>query len=583
MKEFQDKSDLVTNTATAVELVNNLAGAAIVNGQNMIITSGAADNLSYIDVLAGYSDNLGDFGKGLANFSKAMVNFKGAAVRRNAGWATIINELAAAAPNVDYEKGFFGWATGNKLKDLGDQLGNFGSGLAQFSQSIGGGQFDSGAVYSSAGAIKFLVNTLADLNTLALGGNGQEGLNTFDTDIAISTIDGFLETVADHFTDEDNSANVETIKTAGKGIATSFVDGIKEGFDGVDSDTISSVADSLVTSLTSTEAGNALFEAVKSMIGFRVSDAISADFVANADNYTSLVTTYLIPSLVSGIENSQTQFQGGARVLLNALALVIQGQGPAKMRSAMAIVGQAAFVAINNYQSKFRTAGKNLMLGLEGGIIQGKSGVINAISRMADEAIAKAHEKFEQQSPSHVFERIGLYNMMGLVKGTDEGVPMVMSSIGDAADAVVDRYEHSMDDVAAALGAAYLYINQIMQESMNTNPVITPVLDLSMLQSGMGYANTMLSGSTFGYNNSLAYANRLYPGASLYGSGYQALSPAETQMLQAMNGMRSDIKQLGEAMSTMGITLDSGVMVGALTPGTDRELGNITKFKERWA
>ena len=55
------------------------------------------------------------------------------------------------------------------------------------------------------------------------------------------------------------------------------------------------------------------------------------------------------------------------------------------------------------------------------------------------------------------------------------------------------------------------------------------------------------------------------------------------QIVGAINGMRSDIKTLGEEMSNMQMVLDNGTLVGQLTPGTDKALGDIQKYKERWA
>ena len=52
---------------------------------------------------------------------------------------------------------------------------------------------------------------------------------------------------------------------------------------------------------------------------------------------------------------------------------------------------------------------------------------------------------------------------------------------------------------------------------------------------------------------------------------------------EALQGIRQDIRDLGESMSHMQMVMNNGALVGQIGRGMDKQLGSIQKFKERWA
>ena len=112
---------------------------------------------------------------------------------------------------------------------------------------------------------------------------------------------------------------------------------------------------------------------------------------------------------------------------------------------------------ISNHKQEFYDAGSDLMNGLANGIKDHSSTVYTAIETMAEEAVKKAKLKFDEHSPSKVFEQIGKFLDLGLVNGVNGEESTVLSTIGRQCDAITDLFS-SMDADA---------------------PVIRPVLDLS--------------------------------------------------------------------------------------------------------
>ena len=133
--------------------------------------------------------------------------------------------------------------------------------------------------------------------------------------------------------------------------------------------------------------------------------------------------------------------------------------------------------------------------------------------------------------------------------------------------------EKNLREITGTLLAAYLYINQVINDAMDTNPVIIPIVDLSQVQNGLNSMGGLFGGS------SMSYARNMYPYNYVNGSIQQA---GRDSVAAQLDGIRSDIRMLGEAMTGMQMVLDSGVVVGQLGTGIDQRLGDIQKVKERW-
>ena len=582
IKDMEGYESAVTGTQVAIRIINALAGTGIELGLKMYINNGSGV-FKHVELLNNYSSQLMGFAQGLVAYSWVIAFMNANAVTRTKEAVEIVNDLASAAPNTDYSKGFFGFISGNKLEDMGDNLGTFARGLRQFSIDIEG--FEEENVVGVSDSIRGIVEAVALIEA------------EFATSTELGSLQGGLSSLSNKII-EINSYFAEgkmaialaelkdNLKEFGRETGESIVGGILEGLsEGGEGDTQSSkVSSTLVqnlfgnaTSFTSDldtvkSRGLAL---VNAFIG-GASEAISGDgFTAFRDALTETLTSTFIIT-----EENGGQFRVAGMSLMANLAAGISG-GAWSLRTAASVVVATAIATIRNKYTNFKQAGIYLMEGLAAGIRSGSSKVITAIQEEAEKHIAAAKEAYDQASPSKIFAQIGEYNMEGLANGFRDGLPSVIQAVNATSSDIRNVYEDELAKVGNTLAAAYMYINQVVQESMNTNPVITPVLDMSMLQNGIGSANGLLS-STFGFGNPLNYAQSMFPGSYMYGStATQDMTRA--QIVGAINGMRSDIKTLGEEMSNMQMVLDNGTLVGQLTPGTDKALGDIQKYKERWA
>ena len=117
-------------------------------------------------------------------------------------------------------------------------------------------------------------------------------------------------------------------------------------------------------------------------------------------------------------------------------------------------------------------------------------------------------------------------------------------------------------------------------DSIDTNPTITPVLDLSNIEQGVPLMNSLLSGS-YGLmpQRSTENAARTIPEGVPY---YTAQAPVDlTAITSRIDQMNERLINLGTRITNMKLVLDSGVVAGGVTDGVDRNLGRKMFYAER--
>lgn len=135
--------------------------------------------------------------------------------------------------------------------------------------------------------------------------------------------------------------------------------------------------------------------------------------------------------------------------------------------------------------SKFEQIGKQMMEGLKRGIENNSNGVIDKMKSIAQSIIDAAKAALKIESPSKVFYGIGRYIDLGLMRGISENASQPINSI----DELTNQLTYKMGSLAAT-------INELLNEDLDAQPTITPVLDLTNLQNGIGVASSLLASRT---------------------------------------------------------------------------------------
>lgn len=286
------------------------------------------------------------------------------------------------------------------------------------------------------------------------------GLNQDIVDAGVDALVGFLKGMTD---------NVAKVVTAVGTLITTF---------------INSVANLAVR--ISTSGTNALVKFLAGMtdnsskIATAVTSLITTFITSVSNNASRIVTsgTNALIKFINGIANNVGKvIKAGVQVVIS----FIQGIANAAIKLARA----AADVVINFLNAlaqvirdkgpELRQAGLNIALaiidGITGGMASKAASVAKGFADMAQGALGSALDIFGINSPSTVFRDIGHYIVQGLAIGIDEDKSAVKSVVS-----LAERTTQAMQDSIAKA-------SDELDRMGEFNPVITPVLDLSRVQT----------------------------------------------------------------------------------------------------
>lgn len=203
----------------------------------------------------------------------------------------------------------------------------------------------------------------------------------------------------------------------------------------------------------------------------------------------------------------------------------------------------------------FKDIGLQISRGLKLGIEQGEGDAVSAINKVCDavKSAAKSKKNLDERSPSHVFEAIGKYIDEGLALGITKNVDEVENAVNYMSNAAIDN----MRDAIAM-------IETVTDADLNVEPVIRPVVDLSNIQNGANTISSLMA-NNFGSNVTM-------PRASFMTSSELISNTDNTNIVNAVNSLQEDVRSLKGTISNIKMVLDTGTMVGAMTPMIDQEL-----------
>lgn len=162
-------------------------------------------------------------------------------------------------------------------------------------------------------------------------------------------------------------------------------------------------------------------------------------------------------------------------------------------------------------------------------------------------------------SPSKLAITAGEFFVEGFGLGIDGAKQVAEKSSIALAESTMDAFNSSLDS--------------------NYNPVITPVVDLSNVQNGINTMDNLMGTipTTYGIDATLDNKHDLNARMlEIMGSPQDY-----AKIIQSIGDLRSDLEKYTSEMAQMKVYLDTGTMVGELTPGIDKQLGRNTMMAGR--
>ena len=237
------------------------------------------------------------------------------------------------------------------------------------------------------------------------------------------------------------------------------------------------------------------------------------------------------------------------------------------VEAAAKVVPETALETAYSYENEFYKAGVMLYTGFAEGLTD-KVPKELAEKNMADVVfnMETALKKTAViKSPSKRFAKLGNFVTLGFAEG-------ILQLSGAAETATEDVAKDSTDSLREVLDRIF----DTTMSGLDTNPKITPVLDLSELEEGLGQMDGMLAANnTFGlafgaarsYNTTLAARNAATDISEPYDG---------SNVVEAVNNLKTDVDEMKVLIGNLGFYVDGKQMATAMANPMSKALNDIS-------
>lgn len=536
-------ADAVTNASIAGKAMAEMA-TTIPNTGGVVGFFSGENNMDM------FGEQLVPFGKAMMSFSTAVKGLDADAIVNSATAGKALMELANTVPNSGGVVGFF---TGENNMDMfGQQLVPFGVAMKAYSLAVSGIDVNSVVNSATAGkAVVELANTLPNTGGLVSWFTGDNDIGAFGQSLVafgqnFARYSEYMQGVdAGIVTITTNAANsiVELQKSLPKEGGW-FSDEMTLAAFGSDMASFGSYFSAYYGYISSIDTGhlssviyqtNCLVDMAKGMAGLDTSGMTSfgsslaqmgntgiSEFISAFDNSMSrirLTAESMLVAFINGAESKQSSLTSTFISLLNSVINTLKNKysdfrsiGQETIDQLISGVSSKTYQIENEFRSavndtidtvewkynSFYNAGVYLVQGFAAGISDNTWYAEAQARAMAAAAANAARRELDEHSPSKVGYEIGDYFGVAFVNAL--------------ADNVTKSYKAGTEIAKSAksgLKNAIGKITDIISGEAETQPVITPVLDLTNIQNGANRLYSMM-GRVNGYslNGSLNIANQ---------------------------------------------------------------------------
>ena len=406
-----------------------------------------------------------------------------------------------------------------QLIDLLPQLGTrAGEAIVSFVEAIGNGSTQIinsltqlvSAILTSLGTLIPQVIQLAVDTVIAFANGLAVGVPAL-VDAGLRLVLGVLEGIA---------ANIQQIVEAGADCVINFMNGV----------------------------ANKLPEIINSGIELALSfiEGVADGLLQNQDRIQVAMETLvqaLITTGVKALAGGISGFvKGGAELLQGAIDGIKQ-KWPGIVEAVKGAVNSAVN-AVSGLGTKLLQAGKDLIQGFMDGIKSKAQAVWDAAVGVGQKAIDAVKHILGIASPSKVFKQLGKYTAQGMSIGLDKYSYMAEQSAGDLASNVLNNVRNPLKNVS-----------KILNDEIDANPKITPVIDLSNVTEGSKLLSNMLADQDMQIN---ARSGSIAGSVGKIQNKYD-----NSDVIAALNGLKESLNNNGPSYTINGITYDDGSNVSA--------------------
>jgi hypothetical protein len=291
--------------------------------------------------------------------------------------------------------------------------------------------------------------------------------------------------------------------------------------------------------------------------------ALADALIDNADELADALFELILGALIV-LGTFTEKFLEAGKDLLVALGEGIKEKAGAVKRK-ITQLGTSLKEKIRTAISDFVQAGIDMVLGLISGVKGMIDTAINTVKDFASSILDGFKEVLGISSPSKKFIECGKYIDMGLVVGLDEYSDKVYSQTKEVGETAV-----------SSLSDPLKQISSIIDGTLDVDPTIRPVMDLTDIQNG----SQMIDGMFANRSVQLAGINDKLNGLNV-DANLRDKKSANNDIVEELRTLRSGFADMSQRLDNMQVVMDSGQLVGAISAPMDRSLGNISIRKGR--
>lgn len=467
--------------------------------------------------LGKFADRIGRFGDAIGSLNEAAS--KGDLSKTNAV-ITFANSLKAFTQDMtDGEM-----AT---LDNFPTTIGYVAEGIAAYYGYLNG--VDTAVVASSINSaykIKSFISSLSNFSS-----DGIENFKVEDLGQSLSDYAG--KVVSMDFTQIAGSLTVASrLATFIKGLSgldTSGVSSFKKAVSTLGQTDTSNVAKAFSSASGDiTSAGNSIVESLSKGISSKSSEATSA-------------ASGVIDKMNSEIMHKASVFLAAGTALILKLAAGIRENSSYAESAANSAVSNAAN-SIRGFYSSFHESGSYVGIGLINGLNSQYQAVYNAGYRLGQAAILGERAGQQSHSPSKLAEQSGVWVGEGLIIGVD--------SMGRK---VYEAGESLGENVTSSLSSVISKASDLFEMSMDAEPVISPVVDLTNVKAASSSMSSMFSDLSIGTNANLRAVDVMMSNRGQNGN---------SDVVAAINRLGKKLSNMGNTYNNIdGVTYDESSSV----------------------
>ena len=122
----------------------------------------------------------------------------------------------------------------------------------------------------------------------------------------------------------------------------------------------------------------------------------------------------------------------------------------------------------------------------------------------------------------------------------------------------------------------------MVTDGIDAEPTIRPVLDLSNIQNGVKSVDGMFNPNrTLSLGLSLGSTIQPQTGNDSFKSLKDTTIASNDKVVSAIGSLKEDVSTLADAIRNIKLVMDTGALVGAISPEMDRSLGQIAAYNKR--